>query len=171
LPEQQFSSQQYHASVEVELPDGLTAQQLEQRTRQTFALVRESVERELLNGSQPQGRQATTANETAPADSPVTGSDSQPVFDETPATATAARVQAPTQAPAAERASTGARASGRQVKYLLDLAAGQGKGVNDLNREAARRYGVDDIHALSRRQASDLIGSIAGRTQAARKAA
>ena len=98
LPEQQFSSQQYHASVEVELPDGLTPEQLEQRTRQTFTLVRESVERELLNGSQPQGQQ-TTDRETTPADSSVTGPDSQPVPRETPATATAARTQAPARLP------------------------------------------------------------------------
>ena len=48
---QDFSSQSFHASVEVEIPDGLTAEQLQQRIHETFALVRDSVEGELHNGS------------------------------------------------------------------------------------------------------------------------
>ena len=42
-----YSSQSYHASVEVEIPDGLSEQQLNQRIHETFGLVRESVENEL----------------------------------------------------------------------------------------------------------------------------
>lgn len=45
--ESQFSSQSYHASVEVELPDGLTEAQLKERIHNTFALVRDSVESEI----------------------------------------------------------------------------------------------------------------------------
>ena len=45
--ETQFSSQSYHASVEVELPDGLTEAQLKEKISGTFALVRESVESEI----------------------------------------------------------------------------------------------------------------------------
>ena len=48
---QQFSSQSYHAAVEVELPDGLTAQQLQERIHGTFQLVRSSVEAELAGTS------------------------------------------------------------------------------------------------------------------------
>jgi hypothetical protein len=44
---QEFSSQSYHASVEVEIPDGLTPEQLRERIHDTFALVRDSVENEL----------------------------------------------------------------------------------------------------------------------------
>lgn len=49
--ETQFSSQSYHASVEVELPDGLTESQLKERIHNTFALVRESVESEIGGNS------------------------------------------------------------------------------------------------------------------------
>jgi hypothetical protein len=42
-----YSSQSYHASVEVELPDGLTPPQLQQRIHETFSLVRDSVETEI----------------------------------------------------------------------------------------------------------------------------
>ena len=38
--ETEYSSQSYHASVEVELPDGLTPDQLQERIHATFALVR-----------------------------------------------------------------------------------------------------------------------------------
>ena len=42
--EGEYSSQSYHASIEVELPDGLSQEQLQGRIHETFAMVRESVE-------------------------------------------------------------------------------------------------------------------------------
>ena len=45
--EQEYSSQSFHASVEVELPDGLTEFQLRERIHNTFVMVRETVETEL----------------------------------------------------------------------------------------------------------------------------
>lgn len=59
--ETEYSSQSYHASVEVELPDGLTPDQLQERIHATFALVRESVETEIHGASQ-----AVTHPETQP---------------------------------------------------------------------------------------------------------
>ncbi len=55
--ESEFSSQSYHASIEVELPDGLTQDQLNDKIHETFAMVRDSVEAELHgNGSaNPEG--------------------------------------------------------------------------------------------------------------------
>ena len=44
---EEYSSQSYHASVEVELPDGLSSDQLQTRIHETFDLVRNSVEAEL----------------------------------------------------------------------------------------------------------------------------
>ena len=49
---EEYSSQSYHASVEVELPDGLTQEQLQARIHETFDLVRNSVEAE-LHGNDP----------------------------------------------------------------------------------------------------------------------
>ncbi len=43
----EYSSQSYHASIEVELPDGLSQEQLQQRIHETFEMVRDSVEVEL----------------------------------------------------------------------------------------------------------------------------
>ena len=45
--EGEYSSQSYHASIEVELSDGLTANQIQDRIHETFAMVRDSVEAEL----------------------------------------------------------------------------------------------------------------------------
>jgi len=48
--EGEYSSQSYHASIEVELPDGLTSGQLNEKIHDTFDLVRKSVESELSKG-------------------------------------------------------------------------------------------------------------------------
>ena len=48
----EYTSQSYHASIEVELPDGLNQNQLQTRIHETFALVKESVEAE-LHGNTP----------------------------------------------------------------------------------------------------------------------
>ena len=45
--EGEYTSQSYHASVEVELPDGLSQDQLQNRIHETFEMVRNSVEAEL----------------------------------------------------------------------------------------------------------------------------
>ena len=45
--EGEYTSQSYHASVEVELSDGLTTEQLQDKIHETFEIVRNSVEAEL----------------------------------------------------------------------------------------------------------------------------
>ena len=52
--EGEYSSQSYHASIEVELPDGLNQNQLQARIHETFALVKESVEAELHGNTSSQ---------------------------------------------------------------------------------------------------------------------
>lgn len=76
--EGEYSSQSYHASIECELPDGLNANQLQERIHDTFELVRQSVEAELHDGNrqqQPpaqvqqtqQTQQSQQSGKTAPA--------------------------------------------------------------------------------------------------------
>ena len=50
---QEFSSQQYHAAVELELSDASEPGELATRIHETFALVRDSVERELHGQAVP----------------------------------------------------------------------------------------------------------------------
>ena len=45
--EGEYTSQSYHASIEVELPDGLSSEQLNSKIHETFEMVRNSVEAEL----------------------------------------------------------------------------------------------------------------------------
>ena len=45
--EGEYTSQSYHASIEVELPDGLSSEQLNGKIHEAFELVRNSVEAEL----------------------------------------------------------------------------------------------------------------------------
>jgi hypothetical protein len=47
--DQEYSSKGYSATIEVELPDGLSQEQLQERIHNTFALVEASVESELQN--------------------------------------------------------------------------------------------------------------------------
>ena len=42
--EEEYSSQSYHASIEVELPDGLSGEALQERIHATFNLVRNSTQ-------------------------------------------------------------------------------------------------------------------------------
>ena len=61
--EGEYSSQSYHASIECELPDGLNANQLQERIHDTFELVRQSVEAELHDGNRQQ-QQPTQMQQT-----------------------------------------------------------------------------------------------------------
>ncbi|MBQ7207221.1 MAG: hypothetical protein IJS01_05420 [Lentisphaeria bacterium] len=78
----EYTSQSYHASIEVELPDGLSQEQLNGKIHETFAMVRDSVEAELHGkgpaghgtpepqGSRdpvPQGNRSAGADNAAPA--------------------------------------------------------------------------------------------------------
>lgn len=53
VPGQDYSSQSYHASVEIELSDALEPGQIQARIRDTFEMVRTAVERELGGAEAP----------------------------------------------------------------------------------------------------------------------
>ena len=69
--EGEYTSQSYHASIEVELPDGLSQEQLNGKIHETFALVKESVEAEL--SEKIPARQGDNAPQNT-ANQPVQGS-------------------------------------------------------------------------------------------------
>ena len=97
--ESDYSTQSYHASIEVELPDGLNSSQLHEKIHETFDLVRNSVESE-LNGNTP-----VNPRENAPQNGPKNGSQGYP--------------------PAGQK-NTDGPASPKQIKFLLDLARTNG---------------------------------------------
>ena len=59
----EYTSQSYHASIEVELPDGLSAEQLNGKIHETFEMVRNSVEAE-LHGNAPANHGSYVLQET-----------------------------------------------------------------------------------------------------------
>ena len=50
----EYTSQSYHCQIEVELPDGLSEQELTEKARKVFEFVRNSVEAELHNNAPAQ---------------------------------------------------------------------------------------------------------------------
>lgn len=133
--ETEYSSQSYHASVEVELPDGLTPEQLDAKIRETFALVRDSVETELHGETTNAGRMADVQQ------LPIQSAQQQnkPAYGKKP--------------------STDAPASPKQIKFLLDLARQNGYTVEQLKA----KFNVVALEDLSRTQCSRAIDALNGK--------
>ena len=121
---EQFSSQSYHCSVEVELSDAATPEQLKAKIHDTFALVRDAVESEL------HGKPATKPE---PATQPAKPEPAKPDT---------------------------AKASNKQVKYLLDLAKGKGLTLSALNARVLDRFKVETVYDLGRKDASKLVDEL-----------
>ena len=131
----EYSSQSYHASVEVELPDGLTPEQLNARIHETFAMVRDSVEAELHGEGGNAGQMADAPQlpiQSAPQQN-------KPAYSKKPA--------------------TDPPASPKQIKFLLDLARQNGYTVDQLKS----RFNVSALEDLSRTQCSRAIDALNGK--------
>ena len=115
--EGEYSSQSYHASIEVELPDGLSQEQLNGKIHETFAMVRESVEAE-LHGERTHAQAQIPAQESVPA---------------TPQTY-------PSQARNnGNRNTNDVPASPKQISYLLSLVSRRARFVTPTNRSTVTR--------------------------------
>ena len=137
----EYSSQSYHASVEVELPDGLTPEQLNSKIHETFALVRDSVEAELHGNTAPPPTQVPqTSNVQA-----------QGSYDATPQNAAKPAY--------GKKPATDSPASPKQIKFLLDLARQNGYTVDQLKA----KFGVSVLEELSRTQCSRAIDLLNGK--------
>lgn len=132
---EEYSSQSYHASVEVELPDGLTPDQLNAKIHETFALVRDSVEAE-LHGENVNAGQMVDASQL-----PI-----QPA-------------QQPNKSTYGKKPATDAPASPKQIKFLLDLARQSGYTIEQLKS----RFNVSVLEDLSRTQCSRAIDMLNGK--------
>ena len=131
----EYSSHSYHASVEVELPDGLTPEQLNARIHETFALVRDSVESE-LHGESTNAGQMT---EVQPLPIQPAQQQTKPTYGKKP--------------------TTDAPASPKQIKFLLDLARQNGYSIEQLKS----RFNVSALEDLSRTQCSRAIDELNGK--------
>ena len=131
----EYSSQSYHASVEVELPDGLTPEQLNSKIHETFALVRDSVEAE-LHGETINGGQMTDVQQLPIQPAPQ---QNKPAYSKKPA--------------------TDSPASPKQIKFLLDLARQSGYSIEQLKS----RFNVPALESLTKTQCSRAIDELSGK--------
>ena len=140
----EYSSQSFHASVEVELPDGLTQDQLNAKIHETFDLVRESVETELHgNAKQKATLPAQTQNmQSQPGlyDSPAQNT-TKPAYNKKNGT------------------TSDAPASSKQVKYLLDLARQYGVSPDQIKT----KFNVPSLESLTKTQCSRAIDELSGK--------
>ena len=138
----EYSSHSYHASVEVELPDGLTPDQLNTKIHETFALVRDSVETELHGNAAPQ-----------PAQTPKTpNTQAQPgLCDTSP--------QSASKPAYGKKPTTDAPASPKQIKFLLDLAHQYGVSPDQIKA----KYNVPSLESMTKVQCSKAIDELSGK--------
>ena len=136
--EGEYTSQSYHASIEVELPDGLNSDQLNGKIHETFALVRNSVEAELHGATTP----AVTVTTTPAA----------PQGGNTGNYSHGRKGNGNNDAPA----------SPKQIKFLLDLARNCGITPEQIKA----RFGVAVLEALTRTQCSRAIDEFSGKVVA-----
>ena len=137
----EYSSQSFHASVEVELPDGLTRDQLNAKIHETFDLVRASVEAELNGNSVP----------NQPALLPAENASNVPQMN--PA-------QQNKNGYGKKNGTTSdAPASPKQVKYLLDLARQFGVSPDQIKA----KFNVPALESLTKTQCSRAIDELSGK--------
>ena len=125
----EYSSQSYHASVEVELPDGLTPEQLNARIHETFAMVRDSVEAELHGETVNAGQMTSVPQQPAQQQN-------KPAYSKKPA--------------------TDAPASPKQIKFLLDLARQSGYTIEQL-KARFNVAALEDLSRTQCSRAIDLL--------------
>ena len=159
-----YSSQQYHCQIEVELPDGLTKEQIQNRIHETFGLVRESVETE-LNMTQPaqiMPPQMPPPQQYVqqPAQQQVVQQQYNPQQQNYQQNGYAQQNQNKQQNPNKQYRNTNsnAAASAKQVNYLLSLAKRAGWTVQQI----LQRCQIPNIEAIPSKVCSQLIQEFSG---------
>ena len=151
--ETEYSSQSYHCTIESELPDGLSHDQLQSRIHATFDLVREAVEAELHNTQQQQ--------ESLPE--PVIPPVPQQTQQQVQQIPNNAYAKQPTQIRNAQYQANelpkNSLASSKQINYLLNLAKRTGWNVQSLMEHCQ----VQRLEDIGKRQCSQLIEQLSGR--------
>ncbi len=179
--ESEYSSQQYHCQIEVELPDGLNPQQLQEKVHNVFDFVRNSVETELHHNApaqQPaQTMQLPPAQQNAPQALPPQQPPVQQYYDPQqpvqqqyydPQQSYPQPQQAPQQyqqpAPqyqqnqGKQHRNGNTAASAKQVNYLLSLVKRAGWTVQQI----LQRCNVQAVDQIPSKLCSELIQEFSG---------
>lgn len=128
--DQQFSSQSFLASIEVELPHGMTSRELQDKIHDTFELVKASVENEI------QSQKSSPAPKQSPQSQPQSQqnrSRSRPEPD---------------------------TATNKQIRFILKLGKEHQKGLPELNEMAADLFKAESIYQLTKRDASAMVDQL-----------
>ena len=148
--ETEYSSQSYHCTIEVELPDGLSPQQLQEKVHGVFDFVRNSVETELHSAASAQ----QTAHKAQPPVQQV-----QQYYDPQQNYQQPQQSQPPYQPnQGPQYRNSNAAASPKQVNYLLSLAKRAGWTVQQI----LQRCQIPNIEAIPARVCSQLIQEFSG---------
>ena len=169
----QYSSQSYHCSIESELPDGLTPQQLQAKVHDVFDFVRNSVEAEIHNSAQaPQmpPQQQMPVQQTPPqqpAPQAYSAPQAQPVQQQYYDPQANYQQTQPQQAPQnaqyqqtqnRQYRNANAAASPKQVNYLLSLAKRAGWTIQQI----LQRCNVPAVDQIPSKLCSQLIQEFSG---------
>ena len=146
--ESNYSSQQFHCQIEIELPDGLTQEQMQGRIHETFSLVRQSVEAELQTAQQT----VQTMQPQYPPQQYPQSQYPQPQYQQN------GYVQQPAQAnqyqqDTANGKGKNERATQKQIDYMLKLMNGSTWTIASIKSH----YRVNRLEDLTSGQCSDLI--------------
>ena len=131
---EQFSSQSYHCSVEVELSDAASPEQLQSKIQGTFALVRDAVESEL------HGKPVVKTEKAEPSASCAPSTPSVP--------------------PTPSKPEAAVKASNKQIRFILDLAKAKGMGLGEVTGQVQRKFKAESVYDLTRRDASKLLDEL-----------
>ena len=125
VPGEDYSSQSFHCSMEVELSDTASTEHLQSKIHDTFAMVRGAVETE-LHGKQPEKSDLRVLpnKETS------------------------------------QKTETSAKASNKQIRYILDLAKDRGLGISQINDRARQQFGADSVYDIDRKAASRMVDEL-----------
>ena len=166
--EGEYSSQQYHCQIEVELPDGLNPQQLQEKVHNVFDFVRNSVETELHSNAPAQQPVQTMqlpppAQQNAPQALPSQQPPVQQYYDPQqsyPQPQQQYQQPAPQyqQNQGKQHRNGNAVASAKQVNYLLSLAKRAGWTIQQI----LQRCNVPAVDQIPSKVCSQLIQEFSG---------
>lgn len=148
---EQYSSLSFHGSMERELSDGLSGQQIQEAFAKSYALLETTVENEIVRycGSEQVPPQAAPAPEPPPRPAPRP---QQPQGQQ--------RRGNYQQRPQGQGASM---ITESQLKFLNRLAAERGFTQQQIRAEISQRFHIERMEQLSKQEASHFIEELSQR--------
>jgi len=136
---EQFSSLSFHGSMERELSDGLTGQQIQEEFQRSYALLEQTVETEIVR---------YTAQQPAPKALPVQSCPQR------------------TRTSGARGRGTRQTATASQLSFINRLTSSRGLTQQQVDLEVMNIFGIETVRQLSKKQASEYIDTLNDRRAA-----